>query len=149
VRQLGWRVYTTNQPADQLSLEQAVLAYRDQDLVERDMGRLKGPPLSLTPMSLQRDDHATGLIRLLSVGLRVLMLLEFVVRQRPTAQRTVLAGLSVGHPKRTKARPTSKRLLECFQGLTPTIIQEGRRGTTTLHPSPACTTAFSPSSPSL
>jgi transposase len=127
VRQLGWRVYVTNQPADQLTLEQAVLAYRDQYLVERDMGRLKGHPLSLTPMYLERDDHATGLIRLLSVGLRVLTLLEFVVRQRLTAQRTGLAGLYVGNAKRTTARPTSERLLECFQGLTLTIIREGRR----------------------
>jgi transposase len=34
VRQLGWRVYATNQPADQLSLEQAVLAYRSEYLIE-------------------------------------------------------------------------------------------------------------------
>ena len=120
-------MYATNQPADQLTLEQAVLAYREQSLVERDMGRLKGHPLSLTPMYLERDDHATGLIRLLSVGLRVLTLLEFVVRQRLTAQRTGRAGLSVGNAKRTTARPTSERWLECFQGLTLTIIREGRR----------------------
>jgi len=65
---LGWRVYATNAPAEQLSLAQAVLAYRSQYLVESDMGRLKGHPLSLTPMYLQRDDHVTGLIRLLSVA---------------------------------------------------------------------------------
>ncbi len=134
VRQLGWRVYATNQPADQLTLEQAVLAYRDQYLVERDMGRLQGHPWSLTPMYLERDDHATGLIRLLSVGLRVLTRLELVVRQRLTAQRTVLAGLSVGNPKRTTARPTSERLLESFQGLTLTIIREGRRRRSHLTP---------------
>jgi transposase len=29
-------------------------------------------------MYLQRDEHATGLIRLLTIGLRVLTLLEFV-----------------------------------------------------------------------
>jgi transposase len=70
-------VYATTQPADQLSLTQAVLAYRNEYLIERNMGRLKGRPLSLTPMYLERDDHATGLIRLLSIGLRVLTLLEF------------------------------------------------------------------------
>ena len=48
VRRLGWRVYGTNQPAEQLSLEQAVLAYRSEYLVERSLGRLKGRPLSLT-----------------------------------------------------------------------------------------------------
>ena len=93
VRRLGWRVYATTQPADQLSLAQAVLAYRSEYLIERDMGRLKGRPLSLTPMYLERDDHATGLIRLLSIGLRVLTLLEFVARRRLAAEQGVLAGL--------------------------------------------------------
>jgi transposase len=74
IRQLGWRVYGTNQLAASLSLAQAVLAYRSEFQVERSLGRLKGRPLSLTPMYVQRDDHATGLIRLLSIALRVLTL---------------------------------------------------------------------------
>jgi len=127
VRRLGWRVYATNAAPTQLALSEAVRAYRSEYLVERDMGRLKGRPLSLTPMYLERDEHATGLIRLLSVGLRVLTLLEFVVRQRLAAERTVLAGLYAGNPKRATARPTTERLLERFQGLTLTIIWEGRR----------------------
>jgi transposase len=125
--QQGWRVYATNAPPEQLSLVQAVLAYRSQYLIESDMGRLKGHPLSLTPMYLQRDDHATGLIRLLSVGLRVLTLLEFVVRQRLAATRMALAGVYTGNPKRATARPTTERLLKGFEGLTLTIIREGRR----------------------
>jgi transposase len=127
IGRLGWRVYATNAPAEQLSLAQAVLAYRSQYLVESDMGRLKGHPLSLTPMYLQRDDHVTGLIRLLSVGLRVLTLLEFVVRQRLAAARTTLAGLYAGNPSRATARPTTERLLKRFEGLTLTIIREGHR----------------------
>jgi transposase len=126
VRRLGWRVYATTQPADQLSLAQAVLAYRSEYLIERDMGRLKGRPLSLTPMSLERDAHATGLIRLLSSGLRVLTLLEFVVRRRLATEESVLAGLYAGNPKRATAHPTAERLLESFEGLTLTIIREGQ-----------------------
>lgn len=127
VRQLGWRVYATNARPEDLALVQAVLAYRSQYLVESDSGRLKGHPLSLTPMYLARDDHVTGLIRLLSVGLRVLTLLEFVVRQRLAAAGTMLAGLYAGNPKRATARPTTERLLKAFEGLTLTIIREGRR----------------------
>ncbi len=107
VRRLGWRVYATNASPAQLSLAQAVRAYRSEYLVERVMGRLKGRPLSLTPMYLERDDHATGLIRLLSVGLRVLTRLELAVRQRLAADRPVLAGLYAGNPKRASARPTT------------------------------------------
>jgi hypothetical protein len=78
VRRLGWRVYATNAPAEQLTLTQAVLAYRNEYIIERSFGRLKGKPLSLTPMYLQRDDHATGLTRLVTIGLWVLRLLELL-----------------------------------------------------------------------
>src|SRR5262249_58003487 len=82
---------------------------------------------SLPPMCLERDEHATGLIGRRPVCLRVQTVLEFVVRQRLAAERTVLAGLYAGNPKRATARPTTERLLERFQGLTLTIIWEGRR----------------------
>ena len=127
VRQLGWRVYGTTPPSAQLSLQEAVLAYRNEYLVERAMGRLKGRPLSLTPMDLERDDHATGLIRLWSIGLRVLTRLEFGGRPRLAMGTTRLEGLSVGHPKRAPAHPTAERLWEAFQGRTLTIIRAGRR----------------------
>jgi len=123
VRRLGWRIYSTNQPREQLSLEQAVLAYRSEYLVERSLGRLKGCPLSLTPMYMQRDDHATGLIRLLSIALRVLTLLEFVGRRRLAAEGTQLAGLYAGNAKRETARPTAERLLASFQNITLTVIE--------------------------
>src|SRR6266705_3988454 len=64
IRWLGWRVYATNQAREALPLEQAVLAYREEYLVERGFGRLKGKPLSLSPMYVQSDQRATGLIRL-------------------------------------------------------------------------------------
>jgi len=126
VQRLGWRVYATNCHADHLTLTQAVLAYRSAYLIERGFGRLKGQPLSLTPMYLEREDHVTGLIRLLSVGLRVLTLLEFVVRRRLAAEGGVLAGVYTGQPARVTAQPTAERLLATFQEVTLTIIHEGR-----------------------
>ena len=123
VRRLGWRVYGTNQPVESLSLEQAVLAYRNEYQVERSLGRLKGQPLSLTPMYVQRDDHATGLIRLLSIALRVLTLLEFVGRRQLAAEGTKLAGLYAGNPQRETDRPTAERLLEAFEDITLTLVK--------------------------
>ena len=87
------------------------------------MGRLKGRPLSLRPMYVQRDDHATGLIRLLSIALRVLTLLEFLVRRQLTVEGATLTGLYAGNPKRATARPTAERLLEAFQEVTLTVIE--------------------------
>lgn len=123
VRQLGWRIYSTNQPGEQLSLEQAVLAYRSEYLVERSLGRLKGSPLSLRPMYVQRDDHATGLIRLLSIALRGLTLLEYGVRRQLAAHGETLAGLYAGNPTRQTGRPTAERLLEALQEVTLTVIE--------------------------
>src|SRR6516225_2744489 len=137
IRRLGWRVYGTNQPAASLSLAQAVLAYRSAYQVERSLGRLKGRPLSLTPMYVQRDDHATGLMRLLSIALRVLTLLEFVGRRQLAAEGVKLAGLYAGNPKRATDRPTAERLLEAFQDITLTIIkgpQQTDRPMTALSP---------------
>lgn len=112
-KRLGWRVYATNAP-EKLSMDDAVLAYRDEYIIERSFGRFKGKPLSLTPMYLQRDDHATGLIRLLTIGLRVLTLLEFVVRRKLDEDRTDIAGLYAGNPKRRTNRPTAEALLSAF-----------------------------------
>ncbi len=118
----GWRVYGTNQPAAELSLEQTVLAYRDEYLIERSLGRLKGRSLSLTPMYLADDDRATGLIRWLTVGLRVLTLLEGVVRRRLQELGTQLVGLYAGNPTRATARPTAESLLRAFKGLTLSVV---------------------------
>jgi transposase len=126
VPQRGWRVYATHCHTDHLTWTQAVWAYRSAYLSERGFGRLKGQPLSLTPMYLEREDHVTGLIRLLAVGLRVLTLLEFVVRRRLAADGGVLAGVYTGNPTRATAQPTAERLLATFQEVTLTIIHEGR-----------------------
>jgi transposase len=137
VRRLGWRVYGTNQPGASLSLAQAVLAYRSEYQVERSLGRLKGCPLSLTPMYVQRDDHATGLIRLLSIALRVLTLLEWTGRRQLAAEGAKLAGLYAGNPKRETDRPTAERLIEAFQTITLTIMerpQQTARHVTALSP---------------
>jgi len=120
---LGWRIYATNRPPDQLTLAQAVLAYRDEYLVERSLGRLKGAPLSLRPVYLSRDDHTTGLIRLLTIGVRVLTVLEYAIRQRLATDQASVAGLYAGQPNRTTARPTAERVLEAFRNLTLTVVQ--------------------------
>jgi transposase len=60
-------------------------------------------------MYVQRDDHATGLMRLLSIALRVLTLVEFVVRRQLAAEGATLAGLYAGNTKRETARPTAAR----------------------------------------
>ena len=123
IRMMGWRVYVTNQPPEELSVERAVVAYREEYLIERGFGRFKGFPLSLRPMYLQREDHIKGLMRLLSIGLRVLTLLEFQVRRRLASLDEKLAGLYAGNPQRATARPTAEKLLAAFKEITLLLIE--------------------------
>jgi transposase len=127
VRRLGWRVYATNHPQQTLSLEQAVLAYREEYLVERGFGRLKGKPLSLSPMYVHSDQRATGLIHLLSLALRVLTLLEWRCRQRLADQHESLPGLYAGNPKRTTRRPTAEALLKAFELIHLSVVTLGQQ----------------------
>ena len=122
-RLFGWRVYGTNQPIADFSLEQLVCAYRDEYLVERNFGRLKGKSLALTPMYLQDDNRATGLIRLLSIGLRALTLLEHVVRENLTKTGQKIAGVYAGNPKRETATPKAETILRVFRNIYLTTIQ--------------------------
>ncbi len=127
MRRCGWRVYATNHPHETLSLEQAVLAYREEYLVERSFGRLKGKPLSLSPLYVQSDQRATGLIHVLSLGLRVLSLLEFRARQRLAEHQETLPGLYAGNPKRTTSRPTAEALLKAFESIHLSVVTLGQQ----------------------
>jgi transposase len=75
---------------------------------------------------VQRDDHRVGLIRLLPLALRVLTLLEGVVRQRLGEQKEERAGLFAGNPKRRTAQPTAERLREAFREVTLTVVSAPR-----------------------
>ena len=120
---LGWRVYVTDVPKEQLSLPAAVLTYREEWRVERSFHLLKDAPLSLAPMFVQRDDQIQGLTHLLTLAVRVLTLLEFVARRALQRTQTQLTGLYAQNPKQATAKPTAKRLLNAFTNITLTIIQ--------------------------
>ena len=122
-RTMGWRLYVLNAPAEQFSLAQAVLAYRGTANIERNFSRLKGRPLGLRPVYLQREDHLKGLVRLLSLALRILTLTEFVARRALEADNQALAGLYPGNPKQQTQRPTSERLLAAFKDITLSLVQ--------------------------
>jgi transposase len=119
---MGWRAYVTNALAEELTLEQALLVYRDEWLIERGFHRLKGAPLSLNPMFVKRDDQVIGLTNLLSMGVRLLTLIEFVVRQKLKQGQEKLVGLHAENPKKGTDTPTTERLLKAFDNITLTIV---------------------------
>ena len=122
-QQLGWRAYVTNAPVRRLSLTQAVLTYRDEWIAERSFHRLKGCPLSISPFFVQRDDQVKGLVHLLSLAVRILTLIEFVVRRSLQESGESLRGLYPGNPKKATQRPTAEKLLAAFKHLTLTLFR--------------------------
>jgi transposase len=119
---LGWRAYVSDVPAEQLTLEQAVLTYRDEWLIEHGFHRLKGAPLSLNPLFVKRDDQVVGLTNLLSIAIRFLTLIEFVVRRKLKQSQEKLSGLIENNPKKGIDNPTTERLLKTFDNVTLTIV---------------------------
>lgn len=115
--QAGWRIYATNSPGHSLSLSDAVLAYRDQYVEENIFRRLHGKFLSITPLYIQRDDHAKGLFHLLTIAARLLALGDFQAKKALAEENRELAGIFDGSDKRSTATPTMERLLKAFKGI--------------------------------
>jgi transposase len=53
---------------------------------------------------VQRDDQVTGLVHLLSLGLRILTLIEFVVRRQLKVEGESMVGLHPENPKKARNR---------------------------------------------
>jgi transposase len=120
---LGWRVYVSDAPATQLNLKQAVLTYRDEWIIEHGFHRLKGAPLSLDPLFVKNDDQVVGLTNLLSLAVRMLTLIEFVVRRNLKRNNEKLTGLIENNPQKGIDNPTAERLLKTFDEITLTTVQ--------------------------
>jgi transposase len=122
LKTLGWRVYVSDAPATQLNLKQAVLTYRDEWIIEHGFHRLKGAPLSLDPLFVKNDDQVVGLTNLLSLAVRMLTLIEFVVRRNLKQNNAKLTGLIENNPKKGIDNPTTERLLKTFDEITLTTV---------------------------
>lgn len=114
----GWRLYATNAGPKRLNLVEGIRHYRAQWQPERGFHRFKRGRLCALPLYLQDDARIRGLMLLLGIALRVLTLMEFVVRRTLQAQPKELAGLYDGNPRRATRRPTAEKLLSAFQGIT-------------------------------
>ena len=117
----GWRAYVTDTGRERLCLEDAVTLYRQECRIERIFHRLKNR-LNLAPMYVREPDQVKGLSHLLLLGVRVLTLIEFVVRRSLDREQAAFPDLHPENQRKTTARPTSERLLKAFEGITLTII---------------------------
>ena len=120
-REMGWQVYGTNGVG--MGLPQVVWAYRGQYRIEDDWSRLKGRPLGLTPLYLQDEGRIQGLVYLLSLALRVLTLVEWVVRERLRQEGSKVQGIYAGQSGRKTARPSAELLLEAMKTISVSVVE--------------------------
>jgi transposase len=69
-QRFGWKAFVTNAGQTQLSLQHAVLCYRNEYRVERIFNRLKSR-VHIAPLFVKLNDQIEGLTYLLTLGVRV------------------------------------------------------------------------------
>jgi transposase len=126
-KRLGWRAFVTNASEQRLSLEGSVLTYREGGGLERPFQQLKGVPLGIRPLFVKLPEQIVGLTRLLLIALRVLTLVEIVLRGNLAESGEKLPGLHEGQQNKLEGKPTAKRMLRAIAGLemTLSLIQVG------------------------
>lgn len=115
IARMGWRLYATNLSAVGLPLEEAVRIYRQAPRIERHFHLFKDAPIGIEPLYVRRDDQIKGLVRLLSLCVRLLTLIEIVARRNLALHGEKLEGLYQGNPKQQTNQPTATRLLRAFR----------------------------------
>lgn len=122
-QRFGWKAWVTNAAQRRLSLGEAVLCYRHEYRVERIFNRLKSR-LQIAPLFVSRDDQVQGLTHLLMLGVRVLTLMEFIVRRSLQQDQAELAELHPENRHKGTDTPTAERLLKAFSGVSLTIMKD-------------------------
>ena len=126
-RLAGWRIYVTNVPSEQMTLNQSTQYYRDEWLVERGFHRFKKGHIPALPLFLRIPKRIKGLMLLLTIALQVLTLMEFVSRKELSKNNETISGLVPGNPKMKTSRPTAERLLTQFDNLNLLIEQKQKK----------------------
>jgi transposase len=122
VQRFGWKAFVTNAAQERLSLQEAVLCYRNEYRVERIFNRLKSR-VHIAPLFVKRNEQIEGLTYLLTLGIRVLTVTEFVLRWSLETAQARLHGLHPENKHRTTDKPTAERILKAFSDISLTTIK--------------------------
>jgi hypothetical protein len=113
----AWELHATNLPPHVLAPAQLL---HDGGRHAPGFERLSGRPLSLSSSGMQRDEQVVGLVRLLSLALRALVLLEAAVYRQLVAEERDEAQ---GGERRRVAQQAGERLLDAFREI---VVTPGR-----------------------
>lgn len=126
--QLGWRIQVTNAPLTIMSLSESVTRYRQGWRGERHYHLLKDEPLGISPLYVRNDDQIIGLTNLLTLGVRVLTVIETQMERELKARREVMTGLYAGLPKQATEHPTAIALLKAIARMEITLNHVNMEG---------------------
>ncbi len=112
----------TNQTKEKLSLSEAVINYRHEYRIEHIFNHLKSH-LNIAPCFVKRKEQLIGLTNLLTLGVRVLTVFEYVVRRSLQQDNATLPDLHSENRQKETDVPTVKRLLSAFSNIYLTIIK--------------------------
>ena len=121
-QRFGWKAFVTNARPERLSLQDAVLCYRHEYRIERIFNRLKSR-VHIAPLFVKLNEQIEGLTYLLTLGVRVLTVTEFVLRRSLEQDQARLPGLHPENKQKMTDKPTAERILKAFSGISLTIIQ--------------------------
>jgi transposase len=121
-QQFGWKAFVTNAGKKRLSLKDAVLCYRHEYRVERIFNRLKSR-VHIAPLFVKLNEQIEGLTYLLTLGIRVLTVMEFVLRRSLAQDQACLPNMHPENKQKSTDRPTAERILQAFAGVSLTIIE--------------------------
>ena len=99
------------------------MCYRHEYRIERIFNRLKSR-LQIAPLFVKRDDQIQGLTYLLTLGVRVLTVLEFILRRSLQQDQATLPGLHLENRNQQTNKPTAERVLKAFDKISLTIIKD-------------------------
>jgi transposase len=119
---LGWKAFVTNATQERRSWADAVLCSRNAYRIERLVNRLKSR-VPIAPLFVKRDDHIEGLTYLLTLGVRVVTVMELVLRHSLHNDQAKLPGLHPENRPKMTDTPTAERLLQAFSEVSLTIVK--------------------------
>ena len=119
---LGWRVYATNIPKEKLSVNQAVLCYRQEYRIEHQFNKLLNKVTALMPVFLKKEHRIVALTKLMLLALKFVSLIQHKVRKQLQKTGQYLKELFPGNPGRKTNQPTTEMLLKAFNDISMVIM---------------------------
>src|SRR5947209_15452276 len=98
------------------------LCYRHEYRIERIFNRLQSR-VHIAPLFVKLNDQIEGLTYLLTLGVRVLTVTEFVLRRSLEHAQASLPGLHPENKQKVTDKPTAERILKAFSDVSLTIIK--------------------------